>query len=67
MPRKLPRKQAKLIAQIRLLRRKNNDLWMGVVALSMRVAPKQARALFRRIEKNDQKITAAIRETYGDE
>ena len=39
--------------------------WMDVVRLALRLAPKQARAIFREIEKNDEKILSEIKRFYG--
>lgn len=44
------------VDQIQAVRSLNNKRWMDIVRLAMRVAPKQARAIFREIEANDAKI-----------
>ena len=56
----------RLISAIQRVRAKNNILWMDVVRLAMRLARKKARAIFKKIEANDRKITELIRRTYGD-
>lgn len=56
-----------LIDRLQEIRAETNKLWMGIVRLAMRVAPKQARAIFREIEKNDRRQLDLIRETYGED
>lgn len=46
-----------IIDKIEEIRSHNNTLWMDIVRLVMRVAPKEARKIFARIEANDQEIT----------
>jgi len=43
--------------QIEDIRRDNNALWIDVLRLAFRVAPDEARAIFRKINKNDQEIS----------
>jgi hypothetical protein len=60
-----PLKDEPLVRKIQAIRSKNNVAWMGLVRLALRLAPKQARAIFRKIEANDAKILREIRKFYG--
>jgi thioredoxin-like negative regulator of GroEL len=50
---------AELLEQIRQIRARNNDLWMGLVGLALRYGGEEARAMLRGIVENDRKVAAA--------
>lgn len=61
MAPKLSVADKKIIDRIERLRRRNNQHWVGIVRLVMRVARKDARKIFAKIEENDRKIYQATR------
>ena len=58
---KLRRRDERIIDQIQRIRAKNNAVWMDVVRLAMRLARRDARRLFSKIEANDRRISALTR------
>lgn len=49
--------QTKIALQhITKIRRKNNDLWMGIMKLAFATSPMAARKLVKKIQKNDKEI-----------
>ena len=54
--KKLDPKIKKRIDAIQRVRARNNVLWMSIVRLAHRVAPKEAQAISDKINKNDMKI-----------
>jgi len=46
-----------LLDQIQEIRARNNKNWMGILRLGFKHAPREARALMRRITEADQEIS----------
>lgn len=46
-----------IIDQIEKIRRKNNKLWVGLLRLAFRHAPKEARKIMKKITKNDREVS----------
>ena len=46
----------RIIRDIQIVRARNNKLWMDILRLAFREAPKEAVAVMRQISKNDQEI-----------
>ena len=51
-----------LIDEIQRIRTKNNTHWMDVVRLAFRLAPEEAREIFKNIKECDQKINELLKE-----
>ncbi len=51
-----------LINEIQKIRTKNNTHWMDVVRLAFRLAPEEAREIFKNIKECDQKINELLKE-----
>jgi len=51
-----------LVNEIQVIRADNNKVWMNLVRLALRVAPKEAKAFFNEITDNDQKVSALLRQ-----
>lgn len=45
------------IDKIERIRRKNNKLWIGLLRLAFRHAPKDARKIMKKITKNDREVS----------
>ena len=56
------RTDEQIIDEIQRIRADNNKVWMGLVRLALRVAPKDAKPLFSEITDNDQKVSALLRQ-----
>ena len=50
-----------LIDEIETIRSNNNINWMNLLRLSFRVAPEEAKLLFRKINSDDQQISELFR------
>ena len=50
-------KKITLVDQIEEIRRKNNKNWMDLLRIALKNAPKDARKILRKINKNDKKIS----------
>ena len=46
-----------ILEQIKQIRTKNNDLWMEIVDLALRMAPHETKALLRDIRSNDEAVS----------
>jgi hypothetical protein len=57
----------RLVRAIEKIRRQSNTYWMAIVRLALREAREEARAIFRKIEKNDRRQMDLIRKTYGED
>jgi len=55
------------IDHISLIRTKNNNVWMRVLALALKAAPDETRALLREIIHNDQEVTRMMGEIANEE
>lgn len=55
------RTQDDSICRITHIRTKNNDLWMGLLALALKCAPEEAKKLIREISDNDAAVTVEMR------
>jgi len=53
--------QNNIIKQIQKIREKNNLLWCGVLDISFKYAPKEAKKIFKNITDNDKKINILSR------
>jgi len=51
-----------IVDEIQRIRSVNNGVWMNLVRLALRVAPKEAKAFFNEITDNDQKVSALLRQ-----
>ena len=51
-----------LIDEIQNIRTKNNTHWMDVVRLAFRLAPEEAREIFKNIKECDHKINELLKE-----
>lgn len=51
-----------IVDKIQSIRADNNKVWMNLVRLALRVAPKEAKAFFNEITDNDQKVSALLRQ-----
>ncbi len=51
------KKKISLVDQIEEIRRKNNKNWMDLLRIALKNAPKDARKILRKINKNDKKIS----------
>ena len=56
------RSDEQLIDEIQKIRTKNNTHWMDVVRLAFRLAPEEAREIFKNIKECDQKINEFLKE-----
>jgi len=60
-----------LLDQIQEIRARNNKNWMGILRLGFKHAPREARALMRRITEADQEISKLSKQLgegdYGQE
>lgn len=50
------------LEQVKAIRAHNNEYWMGILELALRVAPEETRRLLAEINKNDGKITRLLKE-----
>lgn len=51
------RTSAEIIRIVARIRRKNNQLWMSLMAMAVAAKPRKAKALIRRIVANDQEVS----------
>ncbi len=51
-----------IVTEITHVRADNNKVWMNLVRLALRVAPKEAKVFFNEITDNDQKVSALLRQ-----
>lgn len=51
-----------IVNEIQRIRSVNNGVWMNLMRLALRVAPKEAKAFFNEITDNDQKVSALLRQ-----
>jgi hypothetical protein len=51
----------KAINDIQKIRAKNNKLWMDLLRLALKAAPKEAKAVLKEINKNDKAISKALK------
>lgn len=54
--------EEQIIDAIALARAQNNKSWMSLLGLALRVAPKEARAILKRINTQDRKISEMLYE-----
>ncbi len=47
-----------IISNVAEIRRRNNELWMELLALALEARPKKAKALIREITENDRKVSS---------
>jgi hypothetical protein len=50
-----------LLNEVETIRRNNNGLWMDILYLALKVAPKETKALLKRINRNDAGVTSRLR------
>lgn len=50
-----------IIDEIQRIRSNNNQVWMDLVRLAVRVAPEESKKLFGRITDNDEKVSRLLR------
>jgi len=50
----------KIINQIQNVRSRNNKYWMNVLKLAFKFAPTEASKIMKKINSNDQKISALV-------
>lgn len=49
-------REQKIINRVTAIRARNNRLWMGLLSLALRSAPKEAKRILRQINQNDARI-----------
>jgi hypothetical protein len=48
------------LENIKEIRSRNNDLWMAILDIALRVDPDQTRSILREIQINDRAVTAKL-------
>lgn len=51
-----------IIDKIQKIRENNNKLWMDLLRLSLTISPYKAKAIIKKINKNDRKISQLLGE-----
>jgi hypothetical protein len=50
------------LEEVKAIRVKNNDLWMRILEVALESNPERTKKIMRKINENDEKITAKFKE-----
>lgn len=63
----ISKNQSSRIDSIEFVRKHNNTLWMDILRIAWKHAPKETAEVFRRIQKNDKQINTISKEMCDEE